>query len=288
MTAVSDLLRILNLDPTGNDRFLGQVPQVGWQRVFGGLVIAQALTAARRTVEGREVHSLHGYFLLGGDPAVPISYEVERIRDGGSFTTRRVVARQNERAIFFLSASFHGEEEGFEHQAQMPAAPAPETLPTIHDMSKDLLDRVPHAVRAYFERHRPIDLRPVDFRRFLSGASEQLGFQIWIKASGRLPDDPAVHREVLAYASDMTLLDASLVAHHTSVYEPTIGAASLDHAMWFHRNFRADDWLLYVQDSPNAGGGRGFSRGLIFTREGQLVASVAQEGVIRRKRMRPA
>lgn len=288
MSAVSDLLRILNLEATGQDVFLGQVPQVGWGRVFGGLVIAQALAAARRTVEGREAHSLHGYFLLGGDPALPISYEVERIRDGGSFSTRRVVARQRGQAIFFLSASFQGEEEGFTHHAPMPKVPEPESLPAIHDISKDMLDRLPHPVRAYFERDRPIDLRPVDYTRFLSGASEQLGFNIWIRATGQMPDDPGLHRDVLAYASDMTLLDASLVSHHTSVYEPAIQAASLDHSMWFHRNFRADDWLLYAQESPNAGGGRGFARGLIFTRKGELVASVAQEGVIRRKRTQPA
>lgn len=284
MSAVSDLLSILNLDAEVADNFIGQVPQVGWGRVFGGLVIAQALAAARRTVEGREAHSLHGYFLLGGDPSLPIRYEVERIRDGGSFSTRRVVARQRGEAIFFLSASFQADEAGFSHQAAMPNVPHPEQLPAIHDISREMLDRLPHPVRAYFERDRPIDLRPVDYSRFLSGASEQLGFNIWIRATGRLPDDPGIHRDVLAYASDMALLDAALVSHHTSVYEPAIQAASLDHAMWFHRNFRADDWLLYAQESPNAGGGRGYARGLIFTRAGELVASVAQEGVIRRKR----
>ena len=284
MSAVSALLKILDLEPLEHNLFRGRVPQVGWQRVFGGLVISQALVAAQRTVGGRQPHSLHGYFLLGGDPAVPIIYNVDRIRDGKSFTTRRVVAIQHGRPIFAMSASFHAEEPGFEHQTAMPEVPMPEELPAYQEVPADLLAKLPAPVRAYFERERPIELRPVEYSRYVTGKSAGLGTQMWIRATGPLPDDPDIHHCVLAYASDMTLLDASLVPHETSVFDPGISPASLDHAMWFHRPFRADEWLLYSQDSPNAGGGRGFSRGLIFQRDGTLVASVAQEGLIRQVR----
>ncbi|HRK23329.1 MAG TPA: acyl-CoA thioesterase II [Beijerinckiaceae bacterium] len=284
MSVISDLLTILDLEPLEQTLFRGRVPQVGWQRVFGGLVISQALVAAHRTVDGREPHSLHGYFLLGGDPSVPIIYDVDRIRDGRSFTTRRVVAIQHGRPIFAMSCSFHEPEDGFDHQATMPDVPMPEDLPSIETVKKSVLPNLPHPVRAYFERERPIELRPVDFERYTASGSAQLGTQIWIRAAGRLPDDPGIHQSVLAYASDMTLLDCSLVPHNTSVFDPGIAPASLDHAMWFHRPFRADEWLLYSQESPNACAGRGFSRGLVFRRDGTLVASVAQEGLIRRKR----
>lgn len=283
MSAVSDLLKILDLEHVEPNFFRGEVPQVGWQRVFGGLVISQALVAAQRTVESRPPHSLHGYFLLAGDPNVPITYEVDRIRDGRSFATRRVVALQHGRAIFAMSCSFHLDEDGFVHQAEMPKVPMPEDIPAYSEVRSEIMDRLPHPVRAYFERERPIELRPIEYARYMNSPTAQLGMQIWIRATAPLPDDPGIHRCVLAYASDMTLLDASLVPHNTSVFDPGIAPASLDHSMWFHRPFRADEWLLYSQDSPNAGGGRGFARGLIFKRDGTLVASVAQEGLIRRK-----
>lgn len=284
MSAVSDLLEILDLEPLEHNLFRGRVPQVGWQRVFGGLVISQALVAAQRTVEGRQPHSLHAYFLLGGDPAIPIIYDVDRIRDGGSFTTRRVLAIQHGRAIFAMSASFHGDEEGFDHMAEMPKVPMPEDIPAYEEVRAELMSRLPNPIRAYFERERPIELRPVEFTRYIDGRTAQFGSQVWIRATGPLPDDPAVHRCILAYASDMTLLDASLVPHSTTVFDPGIAPASLDHAMWFHRPFRADEWLLYTQESPSASGGRGFARGLVFRRDGTLVASVSQEGLIRRKK----
>jgi acyl-CoA thioesterase-2 len=282
--AVDELLAILDLEQLEINLFRGRSPQVGWQRVFGGQVIGQALVAASRTVDGRGPHSLHGYFLLGGDPAVPIIYEVDRIRDGKSFTTRRVVAIQHGRAIFSMSASFHKEEPGFEHAAAMPDVPPPEALPGERDIQSTVMPLMPDPVRAYFERERPIELRPVEFKRYLSREPREPKFNVWIRTTGRLPDDPAVHRCVLAYASDMTLLDASLIPHGRTVFESAIQPASLDHALWIHRPFRADDWLLYAQDSPNAAGARGFSRGLIFTRTGTLVASVAQEGLIREHR----
>lgn len=280
--AISDLLEILDLEVLEHNLFRGRSPQVGWQRVFGGQVIGQALVAATRTVEPqRNVHSLHAYFLLPGDPKVPIIYEVDRIRDGRSFTTRRVVAIQHGQAIFSMSASFHVHEPGLVHQVPMPDVPGPEDLPSDEEIKARVLPLMPDPVRAYFERERPIELKPVEFRRYMSREPMEPRFNVWIRATGRLPDDPAIHQCVLAYASDMTLLDTSLVAHGRTVFERTIQAASLDHALWFHRPFRADEWLLYSQDSPSAGDARGFSRGLIFSRHGELVASVAQEGLIR-------
>ncbi len=279
--ALDDLLAILDLEPLERNLFRGRSPQVGWQRVFGGQVIGQALVAAARTVEGRPAHSLHGYFLLPGDPKVPIIYEVDRIRDGRSFTTRRVVAIQHGQAIFSMSASFHAEEPGFDHAAPMPDLPGPESLPSEADIKRGVMPLMPDPVRAYYERERPIELRPVEYTRYTDPKPMEPRFNLWLRATGRLPDDPAVHQAVLAYASDMTLLDSSLVPHGRTVFERSIQAASLDHALWFHRPFRADDWLLYAQDSPSASGARGFSRGLIHARDGTLIASVAQEGLIR-------
>jgi acyl-CoA thioesterase II len=281
--AVDDLLAILDLEQLEHNLFRGRSPQVGWQRVFGGQVIGQALVAACRTVEGRRPHSLHAYFLLGGDPAVPIIYEVDRIRDGRSFATRRVVAIQHGRAIFAMSASFHADEPGLDHAATMPEVPPPESLPSEGEIKSGVLPLMPDPVRAYYERERPIELKPVEFGRYTSREPGEPRFHVWIRATGRLPDDPAIHQCVLAYASDMTLLDSSLIPHGRTVFDRAIQGASLDHALWLHRPFRADDWLLYAQDTPSASGARGFARGLIFTRAGELVASVAQEGLIRER-----
>jgi len=285
--AVKDLLSILDLEQLEVNLFRGRSPQVGWQRVFGGQVIGQALVAACRTVEDieeRPPHSLHAYFLLGGDPSVPIIYEVDRIRDGRSFTTRRIVAIQHGRAIFSMSASFHVHEGGFDHQAHMPGVPGPDDLPTDAEIRDRVLPRMPDPIRRYFERERLIELRPVEFERYLGKKLPEGRCHCWFRTSGILPAAPAIHRCALAYASDLTLLDVSLVPHGHTVFENTIMAASLDHALWFHRPFKADEWLLYAQDTPSAGGSRGFARGLIFTRDGVLVASVAQEGLIRQRR----
>jgi acyl-CoA thioesterase-2 len=287
-SAVDDLLSILDLEPLEHNLFRGMSPQVGWQRVFGGQVIGQALVAASRTVpQERSVHSLHGYFLRPGDPAVPIIYEVDRIRDGGSFTTRRVVAIQHGKPIFSVAASFQTFEEGLDHQATMPDVPMPEDLPGEAELKEKFLAHAPEAVRRYWERDRPIELRPVDMTHYFSRSKLTPSQNVWVRASAALPDDPRIHSCVLAYASDMTLLDTSLFAHGTSVFDPKLQVASLDHAMWFHRPFRADEWLLYAEDSPSASGGRGFTRGSLFSRYGQLVASVAQEGLIRVRRERP-
>jgi acyl-CoA thioesterase-2 len=281
--AIETLLSILDLEPLEHNLFRGRSPQVGWQRVFGGQVIGQALVAAARTVDGRAAHSLHAYFMRPGDPSVPIIYEVDRIRDGKSFATRRVVAIQHGEAIFSMSASFQVEESGFDHQLPMPSVPPPEELPSESDLKALFVEKAPEPVRRYWERERPLELRPVDLRHYLSREPLEPVQQVWIRATGRLPDDPDIHRSVLAYASDMTLLDTSLFAHGRNIFDRDLQVASLDHALWFHRPFRIDEWLLYNEDSPSASGARGFSRGSLFSRDGKLIASVAQEGLIRRR-----
>jgi acyl-CoA thioesterase II len=286
-SALQDVLAILDLEPLEVNLFRGRSPQSRWQRVFGGQVIGQALVAACRTVEDlaqRPPHSLHAYFLLGGDPKVPIIYEVDRIRDGRSFTTRRVNAIQHGRAIYSMSVSFHVNEDGLSHQLPMPDVPKPEALPSEADIKDNVLPTLPDPVRRYFERERPIELRPVEYGRYLGQPIKGDRYHMWMRATGKLPDEPAIHQCVLAYASDMTLLDAALIPHGRTVFNDDIMAASLDHSLWFHRPFRADEWLLYVQDSPNLGGSRGFSRGSIFAADGTLVASVAQEGLLRQRR----
>ena len=284
-SAVSDLLEILDLEPLEVNLFRGRSPQSGWQRVFGGQVIGQALVAAVRTVEAsRPPHSMHAYFILPGDPKVPLIYDVDRIRDGKSFTTRRVTARQHGQPIFSMLVSFHDYEEGFDHQAAMPDVTPPEQLPNETEMREKLLPAMPDPVRRYYERERPIEMRPVEFDRYGGKKYPDGRFHLWFRTTGRLPDDPAIHQCVLAYASDLTLLDASLTRHGRTLFENKFMAASLDHALWLHRPFRADEWLLYAQDSPNLHGSRGFARGLIFTRDGTLIASVAQEGLVRLRR----
>ena len=279
--ALDQLLTILDIERLEENLFRGLSPQVGWQRVFGGQVIGQALVAANRTVNGRLTHSLHAYFLRAGDPSVPIIYNVDRIRDGGSFTTRRVVAVQHGQAIFSMAASFHREETGLEHQIKMPEVPPPESLPSEAELKACLIDRVPPQVKAYWERERPIEIRPVDLSRYLTPGNHDPSQQVWIRATGELPNDQSLHQCVLAYASDFTLLDTALIAHGRFVFDPKLMLASLDHALWFHRKLRADEWLLYAQDSPISGGGRAFCRGMLFTRDGKLVASTAQEGLLR-------
>jgi len=283
-TAVADLLGILDLEPLEVNLFRGHSPQTGWQRVFGGQVIGQALMAAQRTIEvGRIVHSLHAYFMRPGDPSVPIIYQVERIRDGSSFNTRRVVAIQHGKAIFALSCSFQIEEPGFDHQAAMPDVPPPEKLLGEQQIKDQYLAHAPTAIRKYWERERPIEIRPVSLKHYFSNEKLEPRQDVWVRATGPVPDDRLYQAAVLAYLSDMTLLDTSLYAHGTSIFDQTLQVASLDHSMWFHRPDRLDDWLLYTQDSPSASGARGLTRGSLFTRSGVLIASVAQEGLIRKK-----
>ncbi|WP_193174382.1 acyl-CoA thioesterase II [Oricola nitratireducens] len=282
-SAVEELISILDLEPLERNLFRGRSPQSGWQRVFGGQVISQALVAAQRTVEpDRHVHSLHCYFMRPGDPEVPIIYEVDRIRDGKSFTTRRVVAIQHGEAIFSLSASFQIDEPGLEHAIEMPEGiPAPETLLSEKDLVSQFIDQLPEALRKYWQRERPIEFKPVSLTHYMTREKLPPKQHMWIRVTGPVPDDRALQAAVLAYLSDMTLLDTSLFAHGRSFFDRDIQMASLDHAMWFHRPHKLDDWFLYTQDSPNTSGARGFTRGAIYARDGTLVASVAQEGLIR-------
>lgn len=282
--AVAELLATLDLEQLEVNLFRGRSPQNGWQRVFGGQVLGQALVAAVRTVEeGRVAHSMHAYFLLAGDPAHPIVYDVERLRDGASFATRRVKAIQHGRPIFTMGVSFHKPEPGFEHHAAMPKVPTPESLPNAAQLMAQLVDKLPESMRAYWKRERPIEMRPVDISRFLGRSPQEPTQSIWMRAISPLPDDPKLHQCVLAYASDFTLLDTALIAHGKLLFDEDIQLASLDHGLWFHRPVRADEWLLYVQDSPSAHTSRGFCRGSVFTRDGLLVASVAQEGLMRQR-----
>lgn len=283
-TALEDLVKLLDLEQLDDRVFRGVSPQDGWQRVYGGQVLGQALAAAARTVsEDRQVHSLHAYFLIGGDPAVPIIYEVEALRDGGSFTTRRVKAIQHGLSIFYMTASFHKSEDGFDHQHGIPNVPRPESLKSAKELFQPMLGKLPEAMRRYWESDRPFDVRPVSIDRYLMRATAEPTQYIWLKANGKLPDNPILHQCVLAYASDFTLLDTALIPHGKLLFDQDIQVASLDHAMWLHRPFRADEWLLYAQDSPSAYGARGYCCGSLFTGDGILVASTAQEGLARKR-----
>jgi acyl-CoA thioesterase-2 len=276
---VDDLVALLDLEPIEVNIFRGVSPEERVQRVFGGQVAGQALVAASRTVdpETGHIHSLHAYFLRPGDPAVPILYEVDRIRDGRSFTTRRVVAIQHGKAIFNLSASFHRPEPGLDFQLPMPDVPGPETLPTMKERWEPWKEKLGE----WYQRPRPIDTRQVDWHPPTERVPLPPFQHVWLRADGRLPDDPILHACVLTYASDMTLLDTTMLPHRGAVQDDKLMMASLDHAMWFHRPFRADEWLLYSQDTPSSSDSRGLARGLIFTEGGELVVSVMQEGLIR-------
>lgn len=277
VSPLDELIGILDLEPIEENIFRGRSPQDSRQRVFGGQVAGQALVAAGRTVTTGTVHSLHGYFLRPGDVRIPILYEVDRIRDGRSFTTRRVVAVQHGRAIFHMSASFQPAESGLEHQAPMPDdVAAPESLPGVAELAA----RHGESAADWSRLHQPIDVRHPDVPpQFARTAAHPPHQRLWLRAAGPLPDDPLLHACIVAYASDMSLLDTALLPH--GLHWDSVRGASLDHAMWFHRHFRADQWLLYEQDSPSLSGGRGFARGSIFTRDGRLDVSVAQEGVLR-------
>jgi acyl-CoA thioesterase-2 len=280
--ALDELLALLELEALEVNLFRGLSPHEDRQRVFGGQVAAQALVAAGRTVgEDRPVHSLHAYFLRPGDPNIPIVYDVDRIRDGKSFTTRRVVAIQHGRAIFNLAASFQIVENGPDHQMAMPAVPGPDELPTWQQRVEPYLERLGPDLAQWLVRERPIDSRPVDDPRWLDPTPREPQQDVWIKSNGDLPEVPLIHECVVAYASDLTLLDTAMFPHAISYQEQQYMIASLDHAMWFHRPFRADDWLLYHQTSPTASRARGLAQGSIFCRDGTLAITVIQEGLIR-------
>lgn len=278
------LLELLDLSPIGDDHFQGDSEDLGFPHVFGGQVLGQALMAASRTVEGRLCHSLHAYFLRPGNHSMPIDYEVQRVRDGGSFSVRRVIARQDGKEILTGSMSFQVAEEGLEHQFDMPDAPAPEGLLSEQELGRQLAPKVPEKLRAVLTRQRPIEIRPVDPVDPLQPEKRPPYKQSWFRARGPLPDDPVLHRCLLTYASDFQFLGTSLNPHGVSFMQQDMQVASLDHAIWFHRDFRMDEWLLYDKDSPSASGGRGFNRGNFYNRRGQLVASTTQEALIRRRR----
>jgi acyl-CoA thioesterase-2 len=278
---IENLVETLALEPIEMNLFRGASVEGGGPRVFGGHVIAQALLAAYETVETRVCHSIHCYFIRPGDPKVPILYEVDRARDGGSFTTRRVTAIQHGEQIFNLAGSFQGIEPGFEHQADIPAVPGPEGLPDSFEQFKAMLESMPEAARRMMGRPRPIEQRQVDPRRPTDKAAPVC--RNWIRARAEIGTDQHLHQAILAYASDMGLLETGMRPHGVTWQTPGLQSASLDHAIWFHRPSNFNDWHLYAQDSPSASGSRGFIRGQIFSKDGALVASIAQEGLLRQR-----
>lgn len=278
---LDELLGILDLEEIDFNIFRGRNEPSRHGRLFGGQVAAQALVAAGRTVEALPAHSLHGYFLRPGDPSVPVVYTVDRIRDGRSFVTRRVVGQQRGKAIFNMAASFHEPEFSYEHQEPMPDACDPETVPTWLERMNVVWDSLPEEMKKVAPSPRPIDVRHVQAPTYLGGTSSQGPAQVWMKADGLLADDPFLHQCVLTYATDISLLDNILRPHGRLGKLGPMMVASIDHAVWFHRPLRFDEWLLYVQDSPAAFGGRGFARGTLYTRGGSLVASATQEGLMR-------
>ena len=279
---LEDLIGLLQLERIELNIFRGDSRDIGSAQVFGGQVLGQALSAAQHTVEDQRVaHSLHAYFLRRGDMNSPIIYEVDRARDGGSFSMRRVVAIQHGRPILNLSASFHAPEEGLEHQAKMPDVPGPEGLKDSVDVAKSILDRIPMKMRRFLTTERPFEFRPVNPINFMEPEIMDPERHVWIRAVSRLPDDVALHQNLLAYVSDYELLGTATLPHGLRFGQGNVIMASLDHALWFHRDVRVDDWLLYSMDGPNASGARGFARGQFFTEDGVLVASSTQEGLIR-------
>jgi len=279
---LDELLELLKLEVIEENLFRGKSQDLGFRQLFGGQVLGQALSAASQTVEPqRHVHSLHGYFLRAGDASVPVVYTVDRVRDGGSFTTRRIVAIQKGQPIFTMMASFQGDEPGFAHQSPMPDVPGPEGLESEMDLLRRQAHRIPERLRDKFLCGKPIEMRPVAYVDPFAPAPHAPSKAVWFRADGQLPDDPQVHKYVLAYASDFNLISTALLPHATSFFKPDVIGASLDHALWFHGDLRVNDWLLYVMDSPWAGNARGLARGSIYTRDGRLVASVAQEGLVR-------
>ena len=278
---LEDLVSLLQLERIEDNIFRGDSRDIGGPQVFGGQVLGQALAAAQHTVEGRVAHSLHAYFLRRGDVHAPIVYEVDRSRDGGSFSNRRVVAIQHGRPILNLATSFQRIESGLEHHDPMPDVPGPDGLADLTEIPAEILDTMPQKIRRFLTRQRPFEFRPVNPIRFDSAEKREPQHSVWIKAVDRLPEDRILHQNLLAYVSDFELLGTSTMPHGVRFAGGNLIMASLDHAMWFHRDFRVDEWLLYSMDSPNASGARGFARGRFFTRDGRLVATVAQEGLIR-------
>jgi acyl-CoA thioesterase-2 len=281
---VADLLQLLELEQLEVNLFRGESRDIGSPQVFGGQVLGQALSAAAATVEDRTVNSLHAYFLRRGDCNAPIVYEVDRSLDGRHFSNRRVVAIQHGQQIFNMTASFQVAEEGFDHQIQMPQVPPPESLPESAGPTPEVLERLPERARRFFAQPRPFEFRAVQPIDYLQPRRAQPAREIWFRTVGRVEGDEMLHRRLLAYASDFFLLNTATLPHAVSLLNPSIVMASIDHAMWFHRPLRVDDWLLYATDSPSASGARGLARASVFARDGRLVASAAQEGLLRMRK----
>jgi acyl-CoA thioesterase-2 len=282
--ALQNLLDLLDLEKIEEGLFRGQSEDLGLRQVFGGQVVGQALYAAKQTVPAdRNVHSFHSYFLRPGDSSKPIVYDVETLRDGNSFSARRVSAIQNGKPIFYMTASFQTPEQGFEHQNTMPDVPQPEGLMSESEIAQKLAHILPEKVREKFLGQKPIEMRPVKFHNPLQGSVEEPHRHVWLRANGTMPDDLRIHQYLLGYASDFNFLPTALQPHGVGFLEPGMQVATIDHSMWFHRPFRLDDWLLYAVESPSASGARGFVRGQFYTRDGVLVATTVQEGVIRRR-----
>jgi acyl-CoA thioesterase-2 len=279
---LKSLLSLLQLEQLEQGLFRGQSEHLGLPQVYGGQVVGQALSAARYTVNSdRMVHSFHSYFLYPGDPQKPIIYDVENLRDGKSLSTRRVKAIQNGRPIFFLTASYHGEADGFEHQNSMPEIPGPENFASETELAKMVADHLPENIKQMFLGGKPIEVRPVKVVNPLKPTKEEPKQYLWIKTNGEMPDDQLIHQYLLAYASDWGFLPTALHPHEVTLLTPKLQVATIDHSMWFHRPFKMDDWLLYAIESPTASNTRGLVRGEIFDRQGNLVASAIQEGVMR-------
>jgi len=279
--SLQELLQLIQLEPLEVNLFRGQSRDIGSPRVFGGQVLCQAVLAASETVEGRLMHSLHAYFLRAGDPFAPIVYDVDRSRDGHSFTARRVVAIQHGQPIFTMSASFQVEEKGLEYQTDEPRVPGPEQLSAPMPPSEEALSHMPEKIRRWINRFGPFEFRVVGDYDPLHPVKQKPMLQIWFRLRGQLPDNPVLGRALLAYVSDFHLIGTATLPHGVSMIQGDMVMASLDHAMWFHRDFKLDNWFLYACDSPSTSGGRGLARGMIYNRAGALVASVAQEGMIR-------
>ncbi|MBU2865067.1 acyl-CoA thioesterase II [Reinekea marina] len=278
---VSNLIELLQLESLGNNQFRGLSQDLGYPKLFGGQVIGQALSAASQTLSDKSVHSLHAYFLRPGDAHHPIDYNVEIVRDGRSFSVRRVIASQFDKPILALTASFQIEEDGLDHQVSMPNVPGPDLLEPELKIFRAHAEEIPEKVRAQFTADRPIEYRIVEAQNPFRPKHGIAKRHMWIRSTAPLPDDPIIHKSMLAYTTDYGFLETALMPHGISVVSPNLTIASLDHAIWFHRPFRLDDWLLYVADSPTTGRARGFVRGQIFDREGHLVASTTQEGMLR-------
>jgi acyl-CoA thioesterase-2 len=279
--ALASVIELLDLEQLEDNFFRGESRDIGAPQVFGGQILGQALSAAHRTVDSRAPHSLHAYFLRPGDFNQPVVYQVERSRDGGSYSNRRVVAIQHGRPILNLAASFHAGDEGFDHQFDMPRVEGPEGLSKSIDIHDSILDQVPEKMRRLLAHRPPLEFRPVEAPKFIDPEARAPRKHVWMRAWNRLPDDPELHRNLLTYVSDYELLGTATLPHDLDFSTRPVQMASIDHALWFHRPFRVDEWLLYACDSPSSHAGRGFTRGQFFNQSGELVASTAQEGVIR-------